>query len=106
MTFACNVFILAGLAGAAGVLLLPVPSAIVSPAFLPRSCQGGSQIAEGMERLRWESGDGEAAPVPACWDRGNPWEPSCGMPWPALSTGGTLQQDQTWGCCGLVGGKT
>lgn len=72
MTFACNMFILAGLAGAAGVLLLPVPGAIVSPVFIPRSCQVGSQTAEGMVRPRWESGAGEAAHVPACLGKREP----------------------------------
>lgn len=84
MTFACNMFILAGLAGAAGV-----PGAIVSPVFIPRSCQGGSQIAEGMVRPRWESGAGEAAPVPTCLGKReplgyHPWD----APRPALGSGG------------------
>lgn len=95
MTFACNMFILAGLAGAAGVLLLPVPGAIVSPAFTPYSC---SHIAEGMVRPRWDSGAGEAARVPerkpkGLSERGNTWVM---IPWdaprPALSSGGILLQ--------------
>lgn len=66
MTFAYNMFILAILASAAGVQLLPVPDAIVSPVFIPGSCQISSQAAEEMLRPRWESRAGEAALVPAC----------------------------------------
>ena len=66
MTFAYNMFILAILASAAGVQLLPVPDAIVSPVFIRRPCQIGSQTAEEMLRPRWESGAGEAARIPAC----------------------------------------
>lgn len=92
MTFACNMFISAGLAGAAGVLLLPVLSAIVSPAFIPHSC---SQVAEGMVRPRWESRAGEATHVPErktkkrAPERGNPVDT---IPWdaprPALGSDG------------------
>lgn len=103
MTFVCNMFILAGLAGAAGVL--PVPGAIVSPAFIPHSC---SHIAEGTVRPRWDSGAGEATRVSErkpkkrvperkrekrAPERGNTW---IVIPWdaprPALGSGGTLQQ--------------
>lgn len=58
-------FILATLASAAGVQLLPGPAAIVSPVFIPSSCQGFSQAAEEMLRPRWEIGAGEAARIPA-----------------------------------------
>lgn len=54
MTSACNVFILAILASAAGVRLLPVPDAVVSPVLIPRSCQSGPQTAEEMLRAGWE----------------------------------------------------
>jgi len=74
-------FILAILSSAAGVQLLPVPDAIVSPVFIPRSCQSSSQTAEEMLRPRWESGAGEAARPPACL-------PACWVPWEGASPGG------------------
>lgn len=89
MTFAYNMFILAILACAAGVQLLPVPDAIVSPVFIPRSCQIGSQTAEEMLRPRWERGAGEAARIPACLlgvlGGGAPWDTvlgGCSQPCP------------------------
>lgn len=66
MTFAYNMFILAILASAAGVQLLPVPDAIVSPRFIPHLCQISSQAAEEMLRPRWENGAGDVAHIPAC----------------------------------------
>lgn len=83
MTFACNMFISAGLAGAAGVVLLPALIAIVSPVFVPHSC---SQVAGGMVKPRWESGAGEATHAPQrkpkkrVPERGNPWGT---IPWDA-----------------------
>lgn len=86
-------FILAGLAGAAGVLLLPAPGAVVSPVFIPCSCQGSSQAAEGMVRPRWETGAGERAHAPACLGTKEslgtiPWDaprPVLGMVGPSCS---------------------
>lgn len=122
MTFAYNMFILAILASAAGVRLLPAPDAIVSPVFIPRSCQISSQTAEDMLRPRWESGAGEAACIPPCI---LPSLHPCWVPWPpGLCPGGLLPalpraavpaaegpppgisvQAQTWGCRGLVEGR-
>lgn len=59
-------FILAELASAAGVQLLPTPDAIVRPVFILHSCQIGSQAAGEMLRPRWDSGAGEAAPITTC----------------------------------------
>lgn len=53
-------FILAILASAAGVQLLPVADAIVSPVFIPGSCQTGSQPVGEMIRPRWATGLGAA----------------------------------------------
>lgn len=49
-------FILAILASAAGVQLLPVADAVVGPVFIPGSCQTGSQPKEEMLGPRWAAG--------------------------------------------------